>query len=369
MIIGVPKEIKDNEYRVALTPGGVSLLVADGHRVLVEAGAGAGSGLSDDEYRKAGAELLSTHAEVYRRADLIYKVKEPLPSEYDLLGEGQILFAYLHLAANPELARALIRKGVTGLAFETVELPNGSLPLLAPMSEIAGRMSVQAAMHYLERQQGGSGKLLAGVPGVPPAHVVVIGAGNVGANAARIALGLGARVTLMDRNVDRLRYLGEVLHGNLVTLFSTPHDVAEAVALADVVVGAVLVAGARAPIVVTRPMIASMHPGSVVVDVAVDQGGCIETSHPTTHSQPTYVVDSIIHYCVANIPGAVPRTSTFALSNVTEPYVQRLARLGLREALAQDPTMAKGLNVMAGRVTHPAVAAALGMEYQPVRPS
>jgi len=365
MIIGVPKEIKDSEFRVSATPGGVELLVRMGHRVLVESGAGAGSGFSDDEYLRAGAVLVS-HEDAFREADLVLKVKEPLPSEYALFREGMLLFTYLHLAAEPELTRELLAKGVTGIAYETVEMPDRSLPLLIPMSEVAGRMSIQVAAHYLEEPHGGRGKLLGGIPGVRPSDVVIVGAGTVGTNAAKIALGMGAHVTLIDRDLARLRYLDEVLHGNLTTLSSNPRNIADAVSTADVVIGSVLIAGAKAPKLVTREMVASMKPGSVVVDVAVDQGGCVETSHVTSHSHPTYLVDGVVHYAVPNMPGAVPRTSTYGLSNATLPYVARLAKLGLVEAVRQMPELGKGVNTYKGKVTHQGVAEALGLEYVPL---
>ena len=365
MIVGVPKEIKDNEYRVAATPGGVELLAKMGHRVLVEAGAGEGSGFADEEYVRSGATTVS-HEEAFSEADLVLKVKEPQPSEYDLLREGLLLFTYLHLAAEPELTRVLLDRGVTGIAYETVELLDRSLPLLIPMSEVAGRMAIQVAAHYLEEPHGGRGKLLGGVPGVRPSDVVIVGAGTVGTNAAQIALGMGAHVTLIDRDLNRLRYLDQVLHGNLTTLSSNPRNIADAVSTADVVIGAVLVAGAKAPKLVTREMIASMKPGSVAIDVAVDQGGCIETSRPTTHSNPTYLVDGVVHYAVPNMPGAVPRTSTYALSNATLPYAARLAKLGFADAVRSMPDLAKGVNTYRGKVTHQGVADAFGYECVPL---
>lgn len=366
MIIGVPKEIKDKEYRVSLTPGGIECLVKAGHRVLVQEGAGEGSGFGDEEYSLKGAEIIQDPAKVWHDAEVVMKVKEPLPQECDYLREGLQLFTYLHLAANEELTRCLVEKGVTGIAYETVQLPNRSLPLLTPMSEVAGRMAVQIGAHYLERTCGGRGKLLGGVPGVLPSVVVIIGGGIVGTNAAQIALGMGAQVTIIDINADRLRYLSEVLHGNLITLSSNPHNIAEAVSRADLVVGAVLLPGAKAPHLVTREMIAGMKPGSVVIDVAVDQGGCVETSHPTSHSDPIYVVDGVIHYCVANIPGAVPRTSTYALSNATLPYALRLANLGFLEATRRDPSLAKGVNTYRGYITYEAVAKAFNLPFKPL---
>lgn len=365
MIVGVPKEIKDNEYRVAATPGGVELLVSMGNKVLVETDAGVGSGFADEEYVRSGATPVS-HERAFSEADMVLKVKEPLPSEYPLLREGLVLFTYLHLAAEPELTKVMLEQGVTGVAYETVEMPDHSLPLLIPMSEVAGRMSIQVAAHYLEESHGGRGKLLGGVPGVRPSDVVIIGAGTVGTNAAQIALGMGAHVTLIDRDLNRLRYLDQVLHGNLTTLSSNPRNIADAVEVADVVIGAVLIAGAKAPRLVTREMVATMKPGSVAIDVAVDQGGCIETSHATSHSNPTYLIDGVVHYAVPNMPGAVPRTSTYALSNATLPYATRLAKLGLVEAVRQTPELAKGVNSYRGRVTHQGVADAFGYECVPL---
>ncbi|HMQ54072.1 MAG TPA: alanine dehydrogenase [Anaerolineae bacterium] len=365
MIIGVPREIKNNEYRVSMTPPGVEQLVKAGHTVLVEAGAGEGSYFHNEEYLQAGAQIVSA-AEVWTRSKLVVKVKEPLPSEYQYLQPGLTLFTYLHLAADEALTLAVAQSGVTGIAYETVELPNGSLPLLTPMSEVAGRMSIQIGAQYLERHEGGRGKLLGGIPGVRPANVVVLGGGVVGTHAAQVALGMGAQVTLMDINLDRLRTLSELLHGNFTTWYSNPSNVARAVRRADVVVGAVLVKGAKAPKLVTREMVAQMKPGSVIVDVAVDQGGCIETSHPTTHSDPIFFVDGVLHYCVANMPGAVPRTSTYGLSNATFPYVLKLATLGFEKAVSQDPALALGVNVHSGKITYQAVAEAFDLEYQPL---
>ncbi len=366
MNIGVPREIKDNEYRVAATPAGVEILVKAGHRVLVEAGVGEGSGFTDAEYAQVGAAIAPTHAEAFTKTDLVLKVKEPLPPEYELLRPGLVLFTYLHLAATEDLTRQLVTKKVTAVAYETVQLADGTLPLLTPMSEVAGRMAVQVGAHYLEKMNGGRGKLLGGVPGVSPCNVVIIGGGTVGINAAQIALGMGAQVTIIDKNVERLRYLSEVLHGRLVTLMSNPLNIAQAVSYADLVIGAVLVPGAKAPHLVTREMVKTMKSGSVVVDVAVDQGGCVETCYPTTHSAPTYTVDGVVHYCVTNMPGAVPRTSTYALSNVTLPYALKLANLGFVNAVKADPALAKGVNVYAGHVTYKAVADAFGMEYRPL---
>lgn len=366
MIIGIPKEIKDNEYRVSTTPGGVHQLVEEGHRVLVQRGAGEGSGFGDEQYVQAGAEVVASAADVWHRADMIIKVKEPLRQEYEYLREGLILYTYLHLAADEELTRELMRRKVTGIAYETVELPNGSLPLLTPMSEVAGKMAVQIGAHYLEKMNGGRGKLLGGIPGVLPADVVIIGGGTVGTNAAVVALGMGASVLIVDINADRLRYLTEVLHGNLKTLISTPRNIAEAVKRADLVIGAVLVKGAKAPRVVTKQMVAEMKPGSVIVDVAVDQGGCLETTRATSHSQPTYLVNGVVHYCVPNIPGAVPRTSTYGLSNATLPYAVKLANKGFLSAVREDPALAKGVNTYEGYVTYRAVAEAFGIQYHPL---
>lgn len=366
MIVGVPREVKDWENRVSTTPAGVAEYVGRGHQVLVETSAGAGSGFADAEYRAAGAELIETHEDVFARAEMIAKVKEPVPAEYDLLRPGQLLFTYLHLAADEPLTRALIDRRVQAVAYETVQAGNGPLPLLTPMSEVAGRMAVQVGAHYLERTYGGRGMLLGGVPGVPGANVVVIGGGIVGTNAAQMALGMGANVTIVDRNVERLRFLDQVLHGRSHTLASNQQNVWDAVRDADLVIGGVLIAGARAPKLVTRSMISTMRPGSVVVDVAIDQGGCIETAHPTSHSDPIFEVDGVIHYCVTNMPGAVPRTSTLALSNVTLPYGLELADLGLAEAVARDAALARGVNVLNGQVTYGAVAEAFGLVSAPL---
>jgi alanine dehydrogenase len=366
MIIGVPKEIKDNEYRVSATPGGVHQLVEEGHQVIVEQEAGAGSGFTDEEYAEAGATILSSAAKVWSGAEMVMKVKEPLRTEYGYLREGLLVYTYLHLAANEELTHQLLDQKVTGIAYETVELADGSLPLLTPMSEVAGKMAVQIAAHCLERMNGGRGKLLGGIPGVLPADVVIIGGGTVGTNAALVALGMGANVVIVDINPDRLRYLSDVLRGNLNTLMSSPHNIAEAVKRADVVVGAVLVKGAKAPCLVTREMVMEMKPGSVVVDVAVDQGGCVETTHPTSHSQPTYAVNGVIHYGVPNIPGAVPRTSTYGLSNATLPYALKLAKQGFAAAIKGNAALAQGVNTYDGHVTYQAVADAFGMECRPL---
>jgi alanine dehydrogenase len=365
MIIGVPKEIKDNEYRVAMTPGGARQLAEAGHQVWVETHAGEGSGFPDAQYQSAGAKIVPTNAEAWS-AQIVVKVKEPQPGEYEFMRPDLVLFTYLHLAAEERLTREMMARGLAGIAYETVELPNGHLPLLTPMSEVAGRMAIQVGAHYLEKMNGGRGKLLGGVPGVRPADVVIVGAGVVGTNAAQVALGMGAHVVVVDINLDRLRYLSEVLRGRLTTLSANPLNIAQVVRRADLVVGAVLIKGAQAPKLVTRQMVGSMKPGSVIVDVAVDQGGCIETTHPTTHSHPTFVVDGIIHYCVANMPGAVPRTSTYALSNATLPYVVKLADMGAEAAIRADPSLAKGVNTYKGQITYPAVAEAFGLEYTPL---
>ncbi len=354
MRIGIPKEIKNNEFRVALPPQAARELTRH-HQVMVETGAGAGSGFTDAEYVQAGATIASV-ADVWTGSEMVVKVKEPQPQEYPYLRPDLILFTYLHLAADEQQTHALLDSGVTGLAYETVEDAEGHLPLLQPMSEVAGRMSTQIVAQYLQKPEGGRGILMGGVPGVKPAHIVILGAGTVGSHAAAIALGMGASVTLLDVNLERLRYLDETLHGRLTTLYSNQGNIAEAITTADGVIGSVLITGARAPHLITRDMLPTMPKGSVIVDVAVDQGGCVETTHATTHSDPTYVVDGVVHYGVANMPGAVPRTSSFALSHATLRYIQRVADRGLHDALRSDPGLAKGLNVYNGQVTHPAVA-------------
>jgi alanine dehydrogenase len=365
MRIGVPKEIKVHEYRVGLTPAGVRELKAQGHEVLIQAQAGVAIGLSDDMYRAAGAEIVGSASDVFARAEMVIKVKEPQPSETPMLREGQILFTYLHLAPDPEQTKALVESGCVAIAYETVTDGRGGLPLLAPMSEVAGRMSIQAGAHAMEKAQGGNGVLLGGVPGVAPANVVVIGGGVVGYNAARIAVGMGANVTILDRSISRLGWLDTTFDGRLTTLFSTRDAVESCVREADLVIGAVLVPGAAAPKLVTRQMLKGMKPGAVIVDVAIDQGGCFETSKPTTHQQPTYVVDGIVHYCVANMPGGVARTSTFALTNATLPFALALANKGYRKALLDDPNLREGLNVHMGQVTYKAVAETLGYAFTP----
>jgi alanine dehydrogenase len=364
MRIGIPKEQKPDEYRVAIVPNGVRTLVAAGHQVYFEAGAGVGSGIMDVDFEAAGA-ILCCQGDVFAESDLIMKVKEPLPQEWPLLRPGQILYAYLHLAAAPTLTHALLEQEVSAIAFETIQLPDASLPLLIPMSEIAGRMSIHVGAKCLEKENGGRGVLLAGVPGVEPGRVVIIGGGIVGMNAARLALGMGADVTLCDINVARLRYLDQLFGGRLKTLVPHAQQMHEILVQADLVVGAALIPGARTPHVIDRAMIAEMQRGAVLADIAIDQGGCAETSRPTTHSQPTYVVDDVVHYCVANMPGAVARTATFALANVTLPYALLLANHGLDQALATDAALAKGLNLYRGQITHAAVAASLALPYQP----
>jgi alanine dehydrogenase len=363
--IGVAKEIKADEHRVALTPAGARELTGKGHDVLVETGAGVGSAFTDDAYRASGARI-ATADEVWTTAELLLKVKEPIPSEYRFLREDLVLFTYLHLAANLPLTRALLDSGATAIAYETVETEDGRLPLLAPMSEVAGRLATQMGAWALEKAQGGRGVLLGGVPGVPPAKVVVLGGGMVGYNAALIAVGMQADVWVLDRSVERMRELEMMLDGRITLAMSTELQIEESVQDADLVIGAVLIPGARAPKLITRGMLSTMKPGSVLVDVAIDQGGCAETSRPTTHSEPVYVVDSVVHYCVANMPGAVPISSTKALTNVTLPYVEAIAKHGFASAIARDPALARGVNVLRGKVTHAAVAEAHGMDYAPL---
>lgn len=363
MRVGVPKEIKDKEGRVGLTPAGVKALTSSANEVLVETSAGQISGFSDDQYRVAGAKILGSAAEVYATAEMIVKVKEPVAVEYPLLRESQLLFTFLHLAPLPALTKVLLDRKVTGVAYETVTDRDGSLPLLTPMSEVAGRMSIQVGCHYLERTNGGRGVLLSGVPGVAPAEVVILGGGVVGVNAAKVAVGLGARVTIIDRSAPRLRFLDDLFGGRATTLMSNPLAVEEALQSCDLAIGAVLIHGASAPVLATREVVRTMRPGAVVVDVAVDQGGCFETTHATTHSAPTYDVDGVIHYGVANMPGAVPRTSTFALTNVTTPYVLAFANLGFEGALARHPGLAPGVSSLRGHLTCQPVAEAQGLAY------
>lgn len=366
MIIGVPKEIKPDEYRVGVVPAGVKALTDEGHTVYIEAGAGVGSGIADGEYQAAGARILEDPEELWARAEMIIKVKEPIEPEYPRMRPGQIIFTFLHLAPAPELTRQMLERKVTGIAYETITNAEGALPLLTPMSEVAGRMSIQVGATYLQKIHGGRGVLLGGVPGVLPAKTVVIGAGVVGTNAVKMAVGMGAQVTVIDKNLDRLRYLDDIFGSRIRTLVSNSYNIWNAIENADLVIGAVLIPGAAAPKLITRKMLASMHKGAVIVDVAVDQGGCVETSHPTTHSDPVFFVDDVLHYCVANMPGAVPRTSTFALTNVTLPYALKLASQGLITALKSDPGLKAGVNTYRGYVTHPAVAESQGRQYVPL---
>ncbi len=363
MIVGVPREIKNNEFRVAMTPAGCRELVEHGHSILLEREAGIGSSFEDGEYAGAGAEIVETAAEIFDRAELILKVKEPQAPEIEMLRDDHVLFTYLHLAPDRLQTDGLIKSGATCIAYETVELPSGALPLLAPMSEVAGRMAAQVGAEYLLKPMGGRGMLMGGVPGVLPANVVVLGAGVVGMNAAYIAVGMGARVTVLDVNMDRLKYIDDLWGNRIGTLYSLRHNIEQAVYDADLVVGAVLLTGARAPWLVTADMLPHMKRGSVIVDVSVDQGGCVETTHPTTHSDPTYVVDGVLHYGVANMPGAVPNTSTLALTNATLRYVLSLANKGWRQAAADDPVLAKGVNVSGGLLVNHAVADAHGLDF------
>ena len=366
MIVGVPREILDQEYRVAVTPQGAHEMVLEGHRVLVEKGAGEGSSITDSDYESAGATIVPGHEDVFAEAELILKVKEPQPSEYTLLKPGHILFTFLHLAAHKELTEELVGRRVTAVAYETVERPDGSLPLLSPMSEVAGRMAPQVGAHYLEKMNGGRGMLIGGVTGVLPANVVILGAGIVGSHSAILATGMEGHVTVLDKRVEKLRYLEHILHGRVTTLVSNKMNVREVVREADLVIGAVLIPGALTPVLVDDDTVRDMRPGSVVVDISVDQGGCITTSRMTTHSDPVYLSHDVLHYCVGNIPGAVPRTSTFALTNVTLPYALEIAEHGLEEAVRCDVNLAKGINVIEGRVTSLPVAEAHGLEYEPL---
>ena len=363
MIVGLPKEIKDNEYRVGLTPAGVRALTDAGHQVIVEKGAGEGSGFEDALYQRAGGRLIDSADDVWKSADMIVKVKEPIAPEYPRMREGQLLFTYLHLAPDHELTKQLIDRKVTGIAYETITDRRGTLPLLTPMSEVAGRMAIQVGAHYLEKMSGGRGILLGGVPGVPAARVVIIGGGVVGTNAAKIAVGMGAHVTMIDNNLDRLRELDDIFLSKISTLASSAYMIHDAISQADLIVGAVLVPGAAAPKLVTKSMLKDVPNGAVIVDVAVDQGGCIETTHPTTHSNPTYYVEGVLHYCVANMPGAVPRTSTFALTNATLPYALKLANKGFMQAISSDQGLKEGVNTYAGHCTYEAVAAAQGIPF------
>jgi alanine dehydrogenase len=367
MRIGCPKEIKPDEYRVALMPVGAETLSKAGHQVFIETQAGAASGFADETYRKAGATIVKTHEEVFASSEMIIKVKEPLPPEIPLFKPGQIVFTYFHFAASADLVQGCLEAGIVAIAYETIRDRNGRLPCLTPMSEIAGKMSIQEGAKYLEKPMMGRGILLGGVPGVAPAHVVILGAGIVGTNAAKVAAGLGANVVLMDVNLDRLRYLDDVMPENVHTIYSDAHTVREQLGLADLVVGSVLIPGAKAPRLVTRADLALMKPGSVIVDVAIDQGGCVETSRATTHANPTYVVDGVVHYCVTNMPGAVGRTSTIALCNSTLPYAVKIAGKGFEKAAAEDPGFGEGINIVNGRVTNAAVAETFKMQWQPLK--
>jgi alanine dehydrogenase len=361
-VVGAPNEIKTHESRVALIPVGVEELTRSGHRVLIQAGAGQGSGISDQQYAEHGAEIVPAAEDVWRGADLIVKVKEPLPVEWPYMRPGQVVFTYFHFAADEALTRAVLDSGITAIAYETITDAKGQLPLLTPMSEVAGRMSIQEGAKYLERPFDGRGILLGGVPGVLPANVVIVGGGVVGANAAKVAAGLGANVTILDVNLDRLRYLDDVMPRNVTTLYSDRHNILDSLSRADLLIGAVLIPGAKAPRLVRREDLKRMPHRAVIIDVAIDQGGCVETSRPTTHSQPTYIVDDVVHYCVTNMPGAVGRTSTYALTNVTLPYVLQLAKKGFDRAVADNPALRHGVNVHRGKVTNPAVAATFGLE-------
>jgi len=366
MIVGVPSEIKSDEYRVALLPVGAEELRRAGHRVLVQAGAGLGSGITDDRYEASGAEIVADAAAIWNQAEMIVKVKEPLPDEWPLMRPGQVVFTYFHFAADERLTRAVMTSGITAVAYETIKDARGGLPLLTPMSEVAGRMSIQEGAKYLERPQQGRGILLAGVPGVAPANVVVLGGGVVGANAAKVAAGLGANVLILDINLDRLRYLDDVMPPNVTTLFSDRHAILDSISRADLVIGAVLIPGARTPMLVRREDLARMPPRAVIIDVAIDQGGCIETSRPTTHANPTYIVDDVLHYCVTNMPGAVGRTSTHALTNVTLPYALQLANKGVDRACRENAGLAAGVNIRQGKVTNAAVAETFNLELTPI---
>ncbi len=363
MLVGILKEIKAEENRISMTPAGVEVMIQNGHMVLVEKDAGIGSGFNDDAYGKAGAEIVDTPKEIFDRSEMVMHVKEPLPPEYELIREGQIVFTYLHLAAAEELTHVLIKSGSINIAYETIQKEDGSLPLLTPMSEVAGRMAIQQGAKYLEMAQGGHGVLLGGVPGVDPGTVVIIGGGVVGTNAAKMACGLGAKVYILDMNLNRLRYLSDIMPSNCFLLMSSPATTRKLIKEADVAVGAVLVAGAKAPKLVTREMLKTMKKGAVLVDVAIDQGGCFETSKPTTHSNPIYTVDGVVHYCVANMPGAVPKTSTLALTNATLPYAVEIANKGWEKAMKENPEIKLGANVIKGKVTYKGVADAFGLDY------
>jgi alanine dehydrogenase len=365
MIIGVPREVKRDEYRVGLLPVGVEEVTRAGHQILVEAGAGLGSGLPDQDYERAGAEMVSSAEEVYGRAEMIIKVKEPQPSELIRLQPGQVVFTYFHFAADRQMTEAFLKTGAAAVAYETLRDEQGRLPLLTPMSEVAGRMSIQEGAKYLERPQMGRGILLGGVPGVDPAYITILGGGIVGANAAKVAAGFGANVTLLDINMDRLRYLDDIMPANVTTLFSDRHTIRQQLERADLVIGAVLVPGARAPMLIQREDLKLMKPGSVIIDVAIDQGGCVATSRPTTHSNPTFIIDEVVHYCVTNMPGAVGRTSTFALCNVTLPWAEKIIHHGLLKAAALSPPIARAINIFDGEITNRAVAETFDMPYNP----
>jgi alanine dehydrogenase len=366
MIVGVPKEIKADEYRVGIIPAGVEALVRRGHTVLLQEEAGVGSGISDDEYAQAGAQMVASAQELYRRAELVIKVKEPLTQEHPWLQNGQMLFTYFHFAADRKLTEAIIKSGSVAIAYETVRTENGRHPLLTPMSEVAGRMSIQEGAKYLEKPMEGRGILLGGVPGVAPAKVVIVGGGVVGTNAAKVAAGLGAQVIVLDIDVDRLRYLDDIMPKNVMLLMSDAYTIHHSLSEADLVIGAVLIEGARAPVLIRREDLSLMKPGSVIIDVAVDQGGCVETSKPTTHSNPIFIMDGVVHYCVSNMPGAVGRTSTYALCNVTLPYALALADKGYEQAARENSALQHGVNVACGRVTNKAVADTFGLPYQPL---
>jgi alanine dehydrogenase len=366
MIAGVPKEIKDNEYRVAIVPSGVRQMTQHGHKVYVEKGAGLGSGISDEQYKDAGATIAPSPKEIYGKANLIIKVKEPLEPEYPLIGKGQILFTYFHFASSEALTRAMMKSRATCVAYETIETNDHKLPLLTPMSEVAGRMSIQEGAKYLERPMGGLGMLLGGVPGVEPANVLIVGGGTVGTNAAKVAAGMGAHVIILDISIERLRYLADIMPANVATMISNDYNIRAKLKEADLVIGAVLITGAKAPRLITRDMLKIMKPGSVIVDVAIDQGGCVETARPTTHSNPVYEVDGVIHYCVANMPGALSKTSTFALTNVTLPYAVKLADKGFPGAIKDDKSLELGVNIVDGKITYKPVADAFGLPYHPL---
>ncbi len=367
MKIGVPKEIKDHEYRVGITPAGVKALVNAKHKVYIEKGAGLGSGISDHLFKFAGANIIKSAKEVYSIADMIIKVKEPLPKEYPLLKENQILYTFLHLASSRKLTQALINRKVIAVGYETIQIKNKTLPLLTPMSEIAGKMSIQIGASYLQKDKGGRGILLGGVPGVKPGTVVILGGGVSGINAAKVAIGLGAGVIILDINLERLAYLDDIFQGRIITLMSNSENIENFVMNADLLVGAVLIPGAKAPVLVKKELVSKMKPGSVIVDISVDQGGCIETCRPTTHTNPTFTFKDVIHYCVTNIPAAVSRTSTFALTNTTLPYALKIANEGFRKAVITDEALAKGVNIIKGKITHPAVAESFGMKYVPLK--